>query len=98
MMFAERHHGARLRPFGAFGMLRHETHLAADFQFVEGIAGNAVAVEVDLLAARGRDKAAIAVGRRGAVRSTRTSKKLPCWCRRCAHSTTTRHDVIRSKN
>ena len=31
------------------------------------------------------------------LRSTRTRNRLPCWRRGCRHSTTTRHDKIRSK-
>jgi hypothetical protein len=61
-MLAERHHGARLRAFRTFGMLRHEAHLVADRELVEPTIGNAVAVKIDLVAVRAQDEAAILPG------------------------------------
>ena len=67
-MLAERDHGARLRAFGALRLLRDKTHLVADGELVETAIRDAVAVEIDLAAVRGRDEAAILLGEQGAIR------------------------------
>jgi hypothetical protein len=61
-MLAERDHGARLRAFGTFGMLRDKTHFIADRELVEPAIRDAVAVEIDLVAVGALDKAAILLG------------------------------------
>jgi len=58
-MLTERDHRARLRPFGALGVLRDETHLITNGEAVEVAIGNAVAVEIDLVAVGALDNPAI---------------------------------------
>ena len=62
MVFAERHHGTRLRASSALGVLRDKANLVADGELVEPIIGDAVAVEVELGAIGGQDEAAILLG------------------------------------
>ena len=61
-MLAERDNGARLCAFGALGMLCNKTHFIADRELVEPAIGDAVAVEVDLVAVDAQNKAAILLG------------------------------------
>ena len=61
-MFAERNHRARLRTFGAFGVLHDETDLVPNGELVEAAIRDAVAMEVDFVAVRTRDEAAIPIG------------------------------------
>ena len=61
-MLAERDHGARLQPLGAFRVLRDEAHFRADLQLVERAAGDAVAMKIYLVARGGQDKPAMPVG------------------------------------
>jgi hypothetical protein len=58
-MLAERDHRARLRAFGALGMLRNKTHLVTDGQLFKPAVHNAVSMEVDLIALSAEDEAAI---------------------------------------
>ena len=58
-MLAERDHRARLRAFGALGMLRNKTHLVTDGQLFKPAVHNTVSMEVDLIALGAHDEAAI---------------------------------------
>ena len=49
-MLAERNHGARLRTRGTLGVLRDKTDFIADRELVKPAVGDAVAVEIDLVA------------------------------------------------
>jgi hypothetical protein len=62
VMLAERNHGARLQTLGALGVLGDKTDFIADCELVELAVGDAVAVEVDLVAVGAQDKAAILLG------------------------------------
>ncbi len=59
MVLTEQNHRARLRSFGALGMLRDKPHLVANLKLVEGVIDDAVAMEIDLLAISADDEAAI---------------------------------------
>ena len=59
MVFALENHSARLRTSSAFGFLCNEAHLIADAEFVERLARDAVAVEIDLAAVGAQNKTAI---------------------------------------
>ena len=61
-MFAERDHGARLRPFGALRMLRDEAHLFANSERVKRAIHDTVAMKIDLVALGVQDEAAILLG------------------------------------
>ena len=58
-MLSKRDYSARLWALGALRMLCHKTHLVADRELVEPAIHDAVAVEIDLVAVGGEDKAAI---------------------------------------
>ena len=58
-MFAHLDHCARLRAFGALGMLCDETYLIADGQRCEPAVHNAVAMEMDLLTLGTEDETTI---------------------------------------
>jgi len=58
-VFALENHSARLRTSSAFGFLCNEAHLIADAEFVERLARDAVAVEIDLAAVGAQNKTAI---------------------------------------
>jgi hypothetical protein len=62
MMLADWNDGARLGTHRTLGMLRDKTHFIAHREPVEPAIGNAVAVEVDLVAVGGQDETAIALG------------------------------------
>jgi acyl-CoA synthetase (AMP-forming)/AMP-acid ligase II len=66
-MLAERDHSARPRPFRAFRRLRNEPDLGADRQLVERAAGDAVAVEINLVVSGGDDESAIPIGQQVAA-------------------------------
>ncbi|SRR5271155_512216 len=61
-MLAERDHRARLRTFGALGMLRDETHLVANGERFERAVHDTVAMEIDLAAIGTQNEAAILRG------------------------------------
>lgn len=61
-MLALRRHRARLRSLGAFGVPRDEVRFVAHLQRIKAALDDAVAVEIDFVARRGGNKAAIPVG------------------------------------
>src|SRR5215471_11713738 len=62
MMLTERNDGARLGTRRTLRMLRDKTHFIADGELVKPAIGDAVAVEVDLVAIGTQDEAAILLG------------------------------------
>ena len=58
-MLTDRNHRACLRSFDTFRVLRDKPHFGADGERVKAVSGDAVAVEVDLLARAGEDEPAI---------------------------------------
>jgi hypothetical protein len=62
MMLSYRRNGARLRPSLAFIGMQGEPNFVADRQFIEAIAGNGVAMKVDLGAIGGRNEAVVSFG------------------------------------
>jgi hypothetical protein len=75
VMLAERDHRARLQTFGALGMLRDEAHFLAHCELVEPAVGDAVAMEIDLVAIAAQDEPAIL---RGRSRTTRPWSGTVC--------------------
>ena len=63
VMLAERDDGARLRALGALGVLCNKTHLIAHPELVEPAIGDAVTVEIDLIAVGAQNEAAILLGK-----------------------------------
>jgi len=62
-MLAERNDSARLQPRGTLGVLRNKTDFIAHRELVEPAIGDAVAVEIDLVAVGAQYEAAILLGK-----------------------------------